>query len=58
MGPIDIAIILFCVAVVGGVIAGKIIAKKKGKSGCGCGCTDCSKCPSVCQRKEQEKTDE
>ncbi len=51
MGFVEIAVIVSCSLIVGGVIVSAIINKKKGKHNCGCGC-DCSKCAS-CKIKEQ-----
>ncbi len=40
----NIATILICaalIAIVAAIICGMVRSKKKGKSSCGCGCTDC-----------------
>ena len=43
----EIGTILFSVAVVTGVIVRSVIQKKRGKSGCGCDCSNCGfACPS------------
>lgn len=44
MKPIDIIIIVLAALVVGGVIGLTLWRKKKGKTGCGCGCDGCSGC--------------
>ena len=44
----EILLIIGCVAIVVGVITSRIIARKKGKSTCDCGC-DCSAC-AACHR--------
>ena len=54
MTLIEILVIVGCVLVVGGVIISSIINKKKGKTSCGCGCTDCSKCSSCTSKKQDE----
>lgn len=54
MTPIEIIVIIGCVLIVGGVIITSIINKKKGKSSCGCGCADCSKC-SHCSSKPKDE---
>lgn len=41
MGAIEIIVIIFCVLIVGGVIAKSIIDKKNGKKGCQSGCSCC-----------------
>lgn len=50
----EILLIVFCVAVVAGVIAAKVIAKKKGKPSCDCGCDGCSGC-SACQKAKEDQ---
>ncbi|MDD6642832.1 MAG: FeoB-associated Cys-rich membrane protein [Firmicutes bacterium] len=40
----NIATILICaalIAIVAAIICGMVRSRKKGKSSCGCGCTDC-----------------
>ena len=43
---LEIAVIVACVLIVGGVIVTSVIKRKKGKTGCsGCGCCgNCSAC--------------
>lgn len=43
---LEIAVIVACVLIVGGVIVNSVIKRKKGKTGCsGCGCCgNCSGC--------------
>ena len=56
MKPLDIVLIIGCVAVVLGVAIAAIIRKKKGKSSCGgdCGCCGaCSACKSM--QKDNKK---
>ena len=55
MELIEILVIIGCSLIVGGVIVKAIIDKKKGKTSCGCGCSNCSKCPG-CKNREDEKT--
>ena len=50
----DYVIIVFAVGVVASVVISSIIAKKKGKSGCGCDCSSCSAC-SACRKTEEDK---
>ena len=42
----QVVLIVGCVAIVAGVIISRVIARKKGKTGCdcGCGCSHCSGC--------------
>jgi len=54
MTLIEILVIIGCVVIVGGVIITSIINKKKGKTSCGCGCADCSKC-SHCASKPKDE---
>lgn len=56
MKPLDIVLIIGCVAVVLGVAIAAIIRKKKGKSSCGgdCGCCGaCSAC-SACKYMQKD----
>ncbi len=58
MSPIDIAVLVMAVGVVGYVIVKAILNKKQGKSGsCGCsscdGCSYCSGCPSCPSAQEK-----
>ena len=53
MGVWEILLIIGCVAIVVGVIASRIVAKKKGKSACDCGCSDCAACKYCKQAKEK-----
>ncbi|MBE5752519.1 MAG: FeoB-associated Cys-rich membrane protein [Clostridiales bacterium] len=46
----DIAVIIFSITVVVGVIVRSVIRKKQGKSSCGC---DCASCQCSCQRKDK-----
>lgn len=54
MGVVEILVIIGCTLIVGGVIVKSIINKKNGKTSCGCGCSDCSKCHG-CKSREDEK---
>ncbi len=56
MGPLEIALIAACVAVVGGVVTSTIIKKKKGKGSCGgdCGCCSCG-CSSQVKKSDSSK---
>jgi len=49
MKVFEIVLIVFCAAIVIGVIAAKIVRKKKGKPSCDCGCSDCAGC-AACQK--------
>ncbi len=53
MGVTEIVIVVVCSLFVIGVITASIINKKKGKTSCGCGCTDCSACKSNCKTKNK-----
>lgn len=56
MGPWEIVVIIACVLVVGGVIVGSIVRKKKAKaSGCPSGCVGCPYCNSCGKAKEPPK---
>ena len=46
MKPIDVIIILASVLVVALVIIKSVKDKKKGKTSCGCDCTNCKGCSS------------
>ena len=50
----EVLLIVGCVAVVLGVILSRVIAHKKGKGGCDCGCSDCSACQYCRQIKRKE----
>ncbi len=54
MTPIEIIVIIACVLIVGGVIAHSIINKKKGKTSCGCDCSNCSSCKR-CDKNTEKK---
>jgi len=54
MQPIEIIVIIACVLIVGGVIVKSIINKKKGKTSCGCDCSNCSGC-SKCKTKDHKQ---
>ncbi len=49
----DIAVIVFSVIVVAGVIVRSVIRKKQGKSSC-CDCSSYSAC-SACRKTEEDK---
>ena len=49
----DIAVIVFSIAVVAGVIVRSVIRKKQGKSSC---CCNCSSCGFSCSK--EQKTEE
>jgi len=58
--PIDIIIIAVLAAAIVGIVAFLVIRKKKGISGCGCGCTSCPHaggCPSSKEKTEEKKED-
>lgn len=52
LGVGEIILIVACVAIVVGVIAGIIIRKKKGKCAC---CDECNGCCEHCAAKHTEK---
>ena len=54
----QVLLIVSCVAIVGGVILSRIIARKKGKPSCDCGCSDCAACRCCKEAKEKEKNRE
>lgn len=56
MSPIDILIILGCIALTIGVIFTSIKNKKNGKTSCGCNCSTCLGCANR-QKKEQQVKD-
>ncbi len=49
----QVMLILGCVGVVVGVVVSRIIAWKKGKAHCDCGCADCAAC-KYCKGKKEE----
>ena len=51
----EILLIVACVAIVVGVVVSRIVARKKGKPTCDCGCSDCSACKYCEELKEKEK---
>lgn len=54
MGVWEILLIIACVAIVVGVIVSRVIAKKKGKSSCDCGCSSCAACRCCAEAKEKK----
>lgn len=54
MKPLEIVLIIACVAIVVGVIVSRIIKKKQGKPTCDCGCDGCSGCCACDQAKLEE----
>ncbi len=49
----EILIIVLAVCFVAGVVAWRIVRKVQGKSGCDCGCGNCSgACPHCAQKKK------
>ena len=44
-----------CSAIVVGVIVSRILAKRKGKPSCDCGCSGCSACAYCKQAKEKKE---
>ena len=51
----QVLLIVGCVAVVLGVVISRIVAWKKGKPSCDCGCSDCAACKYCKQAKENAK---
>lgn len=54
MKPIEIIIVIAAAAIVIAVAVCGIIRKKKGKTGCDCGCSDCPY-HGACASKKKEK---
>lgn len=54
MEPIEIIIIIAAIAIVAGVIVSAIVRKKKGKTGCDCGCSSCPHCVACRSAKERK----
>ena len=50
----QVLLICACVAIVVGVIASRIVARKKGKPTCDCGCEGCSAC-KYCKEAQEKK---
>ena len=57
MSPWEIVLIVACVLFVGGVVTARIIAKKKGKSSCDCGCSDCAACRYCAEAKKKKENE-
>jgi len=57
MGPLEIALIIVCVLIVGGVVFASIKRKKQGKCSCDCGgdCAHCAKCVEYLKNKNANK---
>lgn len=57
MQPIEIVVIVLCMAFVIGICIWAFCRKKKGKSVCGCGeCNgDCAKCKAAIQKAKENK---
>ena len=51
----EILLIVCAAAFVAGVVIWQIIRKKQGKSGCDCGCSNCSGSCPACKPKEEKK---
>ncbi|MBE5754815.1 MAG: FeoB-associated Cys-rich membrane protein [Clostridiales bacterium] len=51
----EIIVIIAAVLIVGGVIVKSIIDRKKGKTSCGCDCSNCSGSCSCCGTKNKEE---
>ena len=49
----QVFLIVGCVAIVAGVIISRIVARKKGKPSCGCGCSDCAACKACKAAREK-----
>jgi len=50
----QVVLICACVAIVVGVVVSRIVAWKKGKPSCDCGCESCAACNACKQAKEKE----
>ena len=53
---LEVLLIVACVAIVAGVIASRIVARKKGKPLCDCGCDPslCAACRHCAEKKETQ----
>ncbi len=51
----QVLLIVACVAIVVGVVVSRIVAWKKGKGGCDCGCSDCAACKYCKEARQKEK---
>ena len=52
MTLLEILVIIACSLIVLGVIIWSVINKKKGKTSCGCNCSNCSGCANKKSRKK------
>ena len=55
MSPIDIIVIIGCALLGVYVIVSSILNKKKGKTGCGCNCSNCSGCAYSKKQTNKDK---
>ena len=53
----QILLIVGCVAIVVGVIVSRIVARKKGKPTCDCGCSDCAACKYCKEARDKSRKD-
>ena len=53
MGVWEILLIIGCASVVVGVVVSRIVARKKGKPSCDCGCSDCAACKYCREAREK-----
>ena len=51
----QVLLIVGCVAIVAGVVVSRIVARKKGKISCDCGCSDCAACRACKTAREKLK---
>ena len=49
----QVFLIVGCVTIVAGVIISRIVARKKGKPSCDCGCSDCAACKACKAAREK-----
>ena len=54
---LEVLLIVACVAIVVGVVISHIVRKKKGKSSCDCGCSDCASCAYCAEAKRKHTKD-
>ncbi|MDR2091286.1 MAG: FeoB-associated Cys-rich membrane protein [Clostridiales bacterium] len=58
MESIEIIILIAAIALVAFTVIYNIVKRKKGKTGCGCGCPDCGgSCPSCGHAEEKDGED-
>lgn len=51
----QVLLIVGCASIVVGVVVSRIVAWKKGKVTCDCGCVDCAACKYCKEARQKEK---